>query len=297
VQHRRGPRPFDVTTSFLIESFPDAWLACAGLPVDGPARVVESDVSMVLAEVDKVIRVDAASPWLAHLELQLSRDRALPLRLLQYHVLLLRRHELPVASVVILLRPEADGPELSGRLDWLGPRGQATISFTYDVIRIWEHPAEEFLQHGLGTLPLAPLAAVEQERLPEIMRRIEERIAQEAPPQTAYELRASTFTLLGLRYDDDVARQLVRGMITMRESATYQAILEEGRDEGRAVGRNQTVHDMLLAGGRLRFGPPDALILAALDVLTASVTPEEAARRLVQAASWADIVALADNPA
>ena len=108
MQEGRGPRPFDVATRRLIETDPAGWLALAGLPVDGPVRLLDSDVATVLTEVD------AASPWLAHLEPQTTHDPVLPRRMLQYHVLLLHRHDKPVASTVNLLRPEADGPELSG---------------------------------------------------------------------------------------------------------------------------------------------------------------------------------------
>jgi hypothetical protein len=58
VQAGLGSRPFDVSTSSLIDRDPAAWLACVGLSVDGPVSVIESDVSTVLADVDKVLRVD-----------------------------------------------------------------------------------------------------------------------------------------------------------------------------------------------------------------------------------------------
>ena len=56
MQQNRGPRPFDTTTRLLIDSDPAGWLRWSGLPVDGPVRPIESDVSTVLAEVDKVLR-------------------------------------------------------------------------------------------------------------------------------------------------------------------------------------------------------------------------------------------------
>src|SRR5581483_10711757 len=147
-----------------------------GLPVDGPVHAIESDLSTVLAEVDKILQVDAAQPWLAHLELQSSRDRELPLRLLQYHALLLRRHHQPIVSTVILLRPEADGPELSGLLEQYDPTGERTIAFGFRVVRVWERSADELLSSGLGTLLLAPLAAVDPAQLPDLVARIGERL-------------------------------------------------------------------------------------------------------------------------
>jgi len=46
-----------------------------------------------------------------------------------------------------------------------------------------------------------------------------------------------TFTLLGLRFPPELARQVLPGIRNMRESSTYQAILDEGRAEGEVRGR------------------------------------------------------------
>src|SRR3954452_20208598 len=113
MQQGPGPRPFDATTRGLIESDPAGWLRWVGLPVDGPVAPLESNLSTVLAEVDKVLLVGGPAPWLAHLETQTGRDPDLPSRLLQYHALLGHRDKIPVESIVVLLRPEAEGPEMS----------------------------------------------------------------------------------------------------------------------------------------------------------------------------------------
>jgi hypothetical protein len=109
------PKPFDVTTKVLLESDPAAWLDFVGLPKTGPVSVIDADLSTVLAEADKVIRVGGPAPWLTHIEFQASYDRILIQRVLTHNVLQNRRHNLPVQSVVILLRKEADGPDLTGR--------------------------------------------------------------------------------------------------------------------------------------------------------------------------------------
>ena len=114
VQEGAGPRPYDVSVSYLIELDPHGWLDWIGLPADGPVESIESDVGTVLAEVDKVLRIDGPSPWLAHIELQANHDPLLPSRLLQYHALLYHRHQVQIDTTVVLLRPEADGPVLMG---------------------------------------------------------------------------------------------------------------------------------------------------------------------------------------
>lgn len=291
MQQGPGPRPYDASPRALIEGDPEGWLAWVGLPVNGPIQAIDTDVSTVLAEVDKVLRIEAPSPWLAHFELQVSRDRRLPFRLLQYHALLLYRHELPVESTVVLLRPAADSPEMSGRLEQRGATGGVTVSFGFRVVRLWERPVEELLGGGLGVLPLAPLAAVEPADLPEVIRRLDECFRREADPGSAAELWAATQLLLGLRYDDDQIRGLVATMSWWRESSTYQAILDEGRTEGRV----SEARRLLLALGTEKLGPPTATVMMALEDLDDLETLERLIRRILTAATWQELLASASD--
>ena len=314
MQHDRGPRPYDVTSRLLIDPDPARWLRWAGLPVDGPVQAVDSEVSTVLAEVDKVLRVNSPSPWLAHLEFQSGYDRTLPIRLLQYHGLLLRRHELPVESTVVLLRPQADGPGLSGRYEQFGPSGRQTIVFQFQVIRIWERPVEEFLQGSLALLPLAPLARIEPAALTDVVAQMDARLTRDAPPETIPELWASTLILMGLRYHADVGRHVLRRVRQMRESTTYQAILEEGREEGVALGRRQgrkegreegreeglesgraqEARRLIMLFGAARLGQPNEAVHARLDTLTDADSLDRLAERLLTAASWQELMADAE---
>jgi predicted transposase YdaD len=271
----------------LIESDPVGWLTWLGLPVDGPVRPLDSEVSTALAEVDKVLRVDGALPWLAHLEVQTGRDPELPSRLLQYHALLRHRDKIPVESTVVLLRRGADGPELSGRLDQVGVTGNPTIMFWFRVVRIWEQPVDALLNGGLGVLPLAPIAAVAQSELPAIIRRLDERFEREASPNMVGELWAATDLLLGLRYDKNLAQQLLRGVRGMRESSTYQAILEEGREEGEVRGARRVV----LALGTNKFGAPDAATVATLERLNDPDVLERLAISVHLTSPWQELLA------
>src|SRR2546423_1323775 len=71
---------------------------------------------------------------------RVSDDPRLETRLLQYHALLHHRHGLPVETTVVLLRPEADRPGLSGRYERRGHYGNVTMSFGYQVVRLWGRP-------------------------------------------------------------------------------------------------------------------------------------------------------------
>lgn len=135
-------KPFDATTRHLLEAHPESWMEYLHLPRRGTVHAINADLSTVTAEADKVLRVDDVEPWLVHVELQAGRDPRLTGRLLRYNVLLNYRHALPVQSVVVLLRREADAPDLSGALEQGLPDGRAYLTFRYHVVRTWERPKD-----------------------------------------------------------------------------------------------------------------------------------------------------------
>jgi predicted transposase YdaD len=302
VQERGGPRPFDVATRGLIEADPAGWLAWLGLPFDGPVHAVDSDVSAVLAAVDKVLRVEGASPWLAHLEFQVSRDRDLPLRLHEYNAILRYRHRIRVRTTVVLLRRQADGRELTGHLQDIEDDGEEILSFKYRVVRLWERPVDELLHESVGVLPLAPLAAFGPERLPEILDHLGERFERESPSAVG-DLWAATALLMGVRYDRDQITDLIQRVRRMRESVTYQIILEEGREEGREAGREEgreegelhgrvrEARDLVVQFGTEQFGPPDPAVLARLNAIEDRARLESLIRATFSTTSWQELLA------
>jgi hypothetical protein len=183
------PKPFDATTKHLLEAEPADWLAFLGLPTGTGAHVIDADLATVTADADRVVSVGGPAPYLAHIEFQASYDAEMPLRLLRYNVLLRYRHGLPVQSAVVLLRRQADGPGLTGLLEYARsgaqPGKELALTFRYDVERIWRRPVAALLAGGLGVLPLAPLSDVAPTDLPGAIRRMEERIRVEATPEEA----------------------------------------------------------------------------------------------------------------
>jgi predicted transposase YdaD len=294
----RPARPFDATLKHLFDIDPRAWLAYVGLPADAPAAVIDADLSTVLAEADKVVRVDGPSPWLAHVELQATYDPALPARLLQYSALLHRRHGLPVASLVVLLRPDADGPAIGGTLELAWP-GARYLTFDYGVVRTWRQPVERVLSGGLATLPLAPLADIAPEDLPDVIRRVDERLGREAEPSQGATIMTALVVLLGLRYTREVTRRMLDTIRGIEESHGYQLILErglarglaEGEARGRAEGEAAEARRLLLRLGTRKLGPPDRATADAIAALADRERLERMADRLLDASSWAEVLA------
>ena len=73
----------------------------------------------------------------------------------------------------------------------------------------------------------------------------------------------------------------------MRESVTYQAILEEGREEGRV----EELHRTLLRLGRRRFGEPDETVRNQIEAIRDIERLEDLSERLVIVSSWDELMA------
>jgi predicted transposase YdaD len=111
------------------------------------------------------------------------------------------------------------------------------------------------------------------------------RFAKEAPSQ-AEELWSAAYILMGLRYERAMVQSLLRGVVNMKESSTYQAILEEGS----ALGEAKEARKMLLLQGRQQFGEPSAKVVAKLQALSDVAQLEAMALRLLQVNSWEELL-------
>lgn len=284
---RGSLKPFDATTKYLLEVDPAAWLEYAGVELLGPVVVVDANVSTITAEADKVVRIDGPQPWLAHLELQSSADPTLEARLSYYNCLLHRRHGLPVQSIAVLPRPEADRPRMSGLLRQRLPDGTVYLRFRYTAVRTWEQPLEPLLSGSLATVPLAPLAAGAERELPAIIDRMRRRLGAETSEQVAAQLWTATYLLMGLRYPEGATRELLKGVRAMQDSVTYQAILREGEARGRVDGARR----ILLRAGANQLGPVDRRTTARLEQITDIEQLETLIDRLREVTSWDDLLA------
>jgi predicted transposase YdaD len=247
-------KPFDATPKWLVEIRPTDWPAFLGVAAR-TVEVVDADVSTVTAAADKVLLLRSdEGDRIQHLDFQSGPDASLPRRTHANSALLEERHELPVESMVILLRQEANLSAINGLYERSLPGvARPYLHFHYRVIRVWELPAEAVLNAGISILPLAPISAVRQNELPTVIERMKQRLDVEAEESTVAELWTATKVLLGLRYEANFVEQLLQGVRAMKESTTYQAIIAEGREEGRQEGRLEEVRRLLLQVGEDRF--------------------------------------------
>jgi hypothetical protein len=236
-------KTFDATMKTLIRNHAADWLTFVGVPIVEPPEVLDTDLSAVSASADTLIRV---GDRVIHIDIQAGPDENLARRMLLYNVLAHYHTRLPVQSTVVILRSKATRSNMQDRVTY------GDLQFGFDLIKVWERPAEEFLTGGIGLLPMAVIARpppgrTREQSLPMWVDRIAERVEAEAP-QVAADIVLSSFIMAGMHVSRDVIQKIYRGVFAMRESVAYDIIMEEG-----AIAHTR---NLILRMGRLQFGTP-----------------------------------------
>lgn len=310
----------DVSMKHAMAEFPQDWAELVGVRKVTPVRIVDSDVSTVATLADKVIEVLGAKPFVLHLEPQAYYDKSLDIRMFEANGRLTKRHEQFVHTCVLVLDRRAWGRGNSGRYHGKSSLGGCRVDFQYDILKVWELPVQKVLTAGIGLLPLAPVCNVPRDGVPEVVRRMSERFSAEVPRAVESELWTATFVLLGLRYDRAVAQTLLRGVREiMRESSTYQLIVEEGLAEGMAKGMAKGLAKGLAEGlaegltqgvtqgvekgrvtarredilkiGAKRFGKPPRKVREAITELSDLDRLDALLDRVLDVPSWSELLA------
>lgn len=280
------PGPIDDTLKHLTELAPQDWVVQGGWPA-APARVIDADIATIAGATDKVIRVKGRPDWLLAVDFQVGHDSVakLPDSLL-YNSALFKRHGLPVRSLLVLLHRGADSPQLSGLYERGFPGELFEVALRYRVLRVWQVAAEQWLMGGLGLVPLAPLGDVRQQDLPSVIARMKQRLERETPPRQAADLWSAAYILMGMRYEQALVQRLLQGVLTMKESVTYQAIIEEGKAEG----KSEEARNMIFLQGQSKFGEPSSEAEAALNALSDVRQLEKLGLRLLRVSSWEELL-------
>jgi len=205
----------------------------------------------------------------------------------------------PVWSVIVLLRPASDGPELTGVFEKAFPGRGPSGMFWYDVIRIWLEPPEKLLTAGLTLLPLAPVSNVAPDQLEVVLREVAERLKREADPELMKTLWTATTVFTSLRYSREQVRAMIEGVTKMifgipgiEESWVYQDILAKGVAEGEAKGAVEGERNALLRLGRKKLGEPDERVLSQLMDVSDLARLHLLLEGLLDAERWEDLLSL-----
>jgi hypothetical protein len=278
---------FDATLKDMGRDSPRGFLATFDRPPAGPVQLLNVDLSTVTALADLILGLGEPLQEIIQFDFQSSAAAWKHADVMVYHALLFAHYRVPVHSVIILLRPSAAHSNLSGAIRYAPRPGRGSMDFSYEVVRLWEWPAEELLAADLGVVPLAvlgrlPEALSLEDGLAAIAGRIVERITNEAPPERTRKLLTDAFLLTGLRVRRDVAARIFRGVRAMQESDTYLAILDEGQAK--------LARKYILIVGEERIGPPDEAVKTQLEAITDLERLDRMLRRALKASSWQEIV-------
>ncbi len=161
------------------------------------------------------------------------------------------------------------------------------MEFSYEVVRLWERPADDLLRADLGVAPLAVLGRLPEnlsleEGLTGIAHRLAERKTKEAAPDRAQKLLIDAYLLTGLRLRRDAAARIFRGVRAMQESDTYLAILDEGQEKA--------TREAILLFGEGKFGEPDESVKTELATITDLARLKRMVSRAVTARNWQEIL-------
>ena len=273
----------------------------------GAGSLIDADIGTITGATDKVIRVTGPPDWLLAVDFQAGHDTVAKLPdMLLYNSAMFKRHGLRVRKPSGAAAPRSRLAPLTGLYE-RGFTGEPfDVALHYRCVRVWQVPSENWLSGGLGLLPLAPLGDVRPEELPAVIAQMKQRLEPTLPASRQAELWSATYILMGLRYERALIQTLMQGVVTMKESVTYQAILEEGMAEGRAIGEARGVaigeakgkaegqaeeaRKILLLLGRDQFGQPSATEQSVLEGLTDVSRLEELTVRLKHAASWQELL-------
>src|ERR1041385_4279181 len=274
------PVSFDVVTKTILDEAGSevvAWLT--GRPptrVDPvPGDLVETDVRLA----DRILRAEfpgkAGGPRYFHIELQLSGDRGMGLRMLLYWARIRRRlpraeqRSAKVSSFVIYMdrRQYRPDPGVFRANDGFG----TDCAFHYSVLKLWEmNPADVLELPGPGLAPLVPLMRNDDPvaAVIESKRRIMTADQRTAPLRRQADLCGALFVFAGLVIDDqDLLHRLIwEDWMGRGRWVTVQPLLEKGRKQGIEKGIEKGIEqgikegsvearrDALLSFLRSRFG-------------------------------------------
>jgi hypothetical protein len=280
-------KPFDATLKDLAGINPGQFLTDIDGPPALPVRLLNVDLSTVTAAADIVFGLGDPLLEIVHVDAQAGPDAYKHLDVLAYNALLYRQYRVPVHSILLLLRRQAQHGNQTGNIQYAARPQRGKMDFGYEIIPFWERPVDALLTSGLTSLPLATLCRLPEGMSPEegmrwVLTQIVERLQSEGTPELVQRLLTATFVLGGLRLDRRQVLTIFQGVRAMRESDTYQFILDEGRVEG--------LQRAVLCLGREKLGDPDEANRLALTNLTDLDRLEDILKRTLKVSSWEELL-------
>lgn len=278
---------FDATLKDMGSQSPQGFLAVFDRPPNSPVTLLNVDLSTVTAAADLILGLGKPLEEIIQLDFQSSASAWKHADLMVYNALLYARYHVPVHTIMVLLRPQAEHSRVDGVVHYAPRLGRGSMDFRFELLRLWQRPVEDLLAADIGVTPLAmlgqlPMAVSPEMALAAVAERVVERLTHEASPGQAKKLLTDALLLTGLRVKRDVVRKIFRGVQMLQDSDTYWMIIEEG--EERATREN------ILAVGEERLGACAESVRAQLSGITDLGRLKRIVRRAAKAESWQEIL-------
>lgn len=280
-------KPFDATLKDLGADYPRDYLATFDRPTTESLRPINVDLSTVTTAADVVIGLGEPLREIVHADFQAAADKDKGADVLVYNALLHRQYRVPVHSILVLLRSQAAHSEVTGSVASAARPERGKMDFGFEIVRHWERPAEALLAGPLGASPLAMLGALPEgadliEGLTGVAQRLIDRLEREAAAGQKKKSPTSAFVLTGLRVRRNEAMRVFAGVRAMRESDTFMAILDEGRE----IQTRFLIREL----ATLKLGEPDEQSVTRLEGIADLDRLVRIIKRAGQAPSWQDLL-------
>jgi hypothetical protein len=286
------PKPFDTTLKDLFTQNPSDLAPLLGIGAV-PLRLLPTNLVANL-DTDLVLGVGDPIRGVIDLNFQVRWDEETPYRLFCYNSLLHREHRVPIHSVVVLLKARENDLRLDHGIRYALFPERGRMEFALEVIRLWEQPLERMLTGGLGLLPLATLAAMPEgvsraDAMPEILRRIQERLARESTQEQGDQFRTWTCTLAGIHLTESEIREIVRRSQSMIDDilkeSSFWTVLKE-------LAECKALQEQIIRRGTRKFGGMDKEVEAHLAEIGDLPHLERMLDSTFTANSWDEVLAV-----
>lgn len=234
---------------------------------------MDAELSTVTASADSLLQVGDV---VYHFEFEAGPDEELPARVHLCNALAHLRTKREVLSTAVLLRANAQHAGLTDTVQY------GRLNFGFDIVRVWQRPAEDFLNGPLGLTPLAvlgtpPKGQTREQALPAQVDRIIDRAIAEVGNAVSGVVTAS-FILAGMHQEDAFLRAIFSRGMTMLESSAFKVIEDLAKEKhGREI-----VEKLATA----QFGAPTAEQAAKLAAIDNLPKLDRLALRVLKVNSW-----------
>ena len=273
---------YDATFKVLVDHSPGDWARFLFGEALDLATTVDTSLHETSEVVDRLIRVSHAdTEFILHVEFHAGHSgNAIPSRLFHYNAAVMKRYSLTAMSCVLILRREADSPEIGESVVRAVPRFGDVHRFRYRPIRIWREPLQTFLIPGSSLAVAGVLSDFGALSLEEAGMEIRSCIDEVSDPERREDMLYHLVVLAGMRFNRSQAELIFGGNVSMLEkySVTLQYFIR--RAEAR----------LLVESGKQIFGAPTPQIIEKVDEATSEKLLAWTIR-LRTAQSWTDLIA------